>query len=65
MSKPRIVPGPHYIWTVIGTDGSFISETYWWEDHAKERCPRGCRVEKFRLVRVAPKRRKQKKAVKK
>jgi hypothetical protein len=58
--KPRLAKGPHIVYCVIGTDGSFVSEVYWHREHADEYVkPMGapCRVEKFRLVRVLPKRR--------
>lgn len=50
--KPRVVSGPHYVYCVIGTDGSFISQPDWWNYAAQEKCPDGCRVECFRLVRT-------------
>lgn len=58
--KPRIAKGPHYVYVVIGIDGSIISDAWWWPDNAVamvKRCGPPCRVEKFRLVRVAPKKR--------
>ncbi len=60
----NLVIGPHYVYCVIGTDGSFISDTYWWKEHADDYRPSGCRVERFRLV-LDPKRKKQKKPARK
>jgi hypothetical protein len=50
--KPRISPGPHYVYIPIGTDGSLISQPEYWRYAAADRCPSGCRVECFRLVRT-------------
>lgn len=53
--KPRIRKGPHIVYCIIGTDGSFCSSPEWWRRHANERVARmgpPCRVEAFRLVRV-------------
>jgi hypothetical protein len=51
-TNPRIRPGPHYVYVVIGTDGSMVSQPEWWMTHARKICPDGCRVECFRLVRT-------------
>jgi hypothetical protein len=48
----RISKGPHYVYAVIGTDGSFCGYPTWWRYSAEEECPDGCRVECFRLVRT-------------
>lgn len=48
----RISKGPHYVYAVIGTDGSFCGSPTWWRYAAEEICPAGCRVECFRLVRT-------------
>ncbi len=48
----RISKGPHYIYAVIGTDGSFCGHPTWWRSHAIKVCPGGCRVECFRIVRT-------------
>lgn len=48
----KISKGPHYVYAVIGTDGSFISSPFYWRYAAEEKCPEGCRVECFRLVRT-------------
>jgi hypothetical protein len=61
--RPKIQPGPHFVHCVIGIDGSFISEAYWWREHADEyakRCGPPCRAETFRLVRVIPKKKARK-----
>ncbi len=48
----RISRGPHYVHVVIGTDGSLLTQPEWWRYSAEKICPKGCRVECFRLVRT-------------